>query len=77
MTSPAGYTPGLGSHDPCLDCLPVMGGKPEGEEIKSLHDKTNGCAGHLKIYAEITQKLRGLCTNKENNYAEITQFMHK
>jgi hypothetical protein len=52
-----------------------MGGKPEGEEIKSLHDKTNGCARNRKrrnyaIYAEITQKLR-------RNYAEITQKLRK
>jgi hypothetical protein len=52
-----------------------MGGKPEGEEIKSLHDKTNGCARNRKrrnyaIYAEITQKLR-------RNYAEITQKLRR
>jgi len=63
-----------------------MVGKPKGEEIKSLLDKTNSCVGPfeelLRNYtetmqiihiAQIKQKLRSL----PRNYAEITYITQK
>jgi len=77
--APAPRRPGAGT---VWVLLPERWGRLGGGEIKSLHDKPNGCARAAMIgaitqklrrnyadYAQITQKLRRL----RRNYAYITQ----